>query len=472
MLLFVFIKRVKWICMRLGLTRDEILKGNIIKGLIKLALPLMLLNLINTLYGIVDTYFVGKINELQVAAVSLVTPITNCGIAFSSGLSAAGIAMIARALGQQDKNKADKIATHLIILCFILGSLITILSVVFSSQIMTWFNTPDDIYKDTLSYFICVSFDYVGLFVLTIFQAIRQSCGDSKSGTRLNIIASILNGCLDPLLIFGLNMGTLGAGLATVLSKLIVMPFALKSLFDKENIVYVSLKEHKIETKMMSLIINIALPASFGQFLSSFGFVLMSKEIVSYGSIVMSGYGIGSHVSSIFYIPVDSIGMALPTYIGQNIGADNIERAKQSYKNALKLVSLTAVGVIIVGFLCAKYFVYLFVENASEKLLEISLEYSYFSIATAVFMGWFNSLCGVFNGSTNTKISMILSASRILFIRMPIVYLLRRITNLEYTGIWVSMIISNLITCTIGQLIYMKYPWYNLKKWVIKKIWF
>ena len=449
--------------MRLGLTKDEILKGNIISGLIKLALPLMLLNLINTLYGIVDTYFVGKINELQVAAVSLVTPITNCGIAFSSGLSAAGIALIARSLGQRDYDKARKIATHLIMLCFVLGSIITLLSIVFSSQIMSWFNTPSDIYKDTLAYFIVVSFDYICLFILTIFQAIRQSCGDSKSGTKLNIIASILNGCLDPLFIFGFNFGTFGAGLATVLSKAIVVPFALKSLLDQENTVYISFKENKLDMQMMKSIITVALPASFGQFLSSFGFVLMSKEIVSYGSIVMSGYGIGSHVSSIFYIPVDSIGMALPTYIGQNIGADNIDRAKKSYKDALKLVIMMAICVIFAGFLTAKYFVYLFVKNASDELLRISLEYSYFSIATAIFMGWFNSLCGVFNGSSNTKISMVLSASRILFIRMPIVYLLRKITNLGYTGIWVSMIISNLITCTIGQILYIKYPWYNIK---------
>ena len=74
-------------------------------------------------------------------------------------------------------------------------------------------------------------------------------------------------------------------------------------------------------------------------------------------------------------------------------------------------------------------------------------------------MGWFNNLCGVFSGSTNTKIVMVLSASRILFIRMPIVYFLAARTNLQYTGIWVSMIVSNMITCIIGQIIYMKYPW-------------
>ena len=99
-----------------GITKEELLHGNIIKGLLKLATPLMFLNLINTIYSIVDTYFVGQIGELQVGAISLVTPIMNCGVAFSGGLCAAGIAMISRSIGANDKDKANNIATHLILL--------------------------------------------------------------------------------------------------------------------------------------------------------------------------------------------------------------------------------------------------------------------------------------------------------------------------------------------------------------------
>lgn len=445
--------------MRANITRDEILNGNIIKGLIRLSLPLMLLNLINTLYGIVDTFFVGKIGELEVGAVSLITPITNCGVAFATGLSVAAIAMISRALGKNDIDKANQITTHLIILSIVLGILITSISILFNKPILNWLNTPEDIYLATYKYYIIVSFDYACLFLLTMFQAIRQSCGDSSSGVKLNIIASLLNACLDPLFIFVFKMGIFGAGLATVLSKVIVIPFALTSLITNKNTVYLSFKENKFSYRIMRRIILIAVPASLGQLLSSFGFVLMSREIVSYGSIIMSGYGIGNSISNIYYIPINSIGSALPTFIGQNLGAQNEQRAKQSYKDSIKLVAIMCVIVIGLGFLTSRYAIRIFVENASEKLIEVSLEYAYFSIATAFFMGWFNSLCGVFNGSTNTKISMVLSTCRLLVVRMPLVYLLARYTNLGYTGIWISMIISNLIICITGQIIYNHYPW-------------
>lgn len=445
--------------MRANISRSEILSGNIIKGLIKLSIPLMVLNVINVLYGIVDTFFVGKIGELQVAAVSIISPITNCAIAFGTGLSVAGIAMISRALGKNDQEKANQIATHLIVLAIVVGVLITGLSLIFRKQILTWLNVPSDIYEDTYNYFVAVSFDYVGLFVLTMFQAIRQSCGDSTSGAKLNIIASILNGVFDPVYIFLFNMGTFGAGLSTVLSKLAVIPFCLYSLYVNKEDVHISISEYKFDYKIMRRIILIAIPSSIGQLLSSFGFVLMSKEIVSYGSIIMSGYGIGNSISSIFYIPSDSIGAALPTFIGQNLGAKNEERAKQSYRKSILLVAIISVIVIILGFLTSKYIVLLFVSNASDTLMEVSLQYAKFSIATAFFMGWFNSLCGVFNGSTNTKISMVLSTCRLLVIRMPLVYLLERFTNLGYTSIWISMILSNLIICIAGQIIYNHYPW-------------
>ena len=99
-------------CMGINVSQQEILRGNPFKGLLKMALPLMLLNLINTLYGVVDTYFVGKIGELQVGAVSLVSPIINCFASFAMGLSAAAIAMISRSLGKNDKDKTSEIATH------------------------------------------------------------------------------------------------------------------------------------------------------------------------------------------------------------------------------------------------------------------------------------------------------------------------------------------------------------------------
>ena len=107
-----------------GVSKNEFLHGDIRKGLLKLALPLMLLSLVNTLYNIVDTFWIGKMGELQVGAVSLIGPIMSCGNAFIFGLSAAGIAMISKAIGSGNREKANRYATHLFFISIVFGVII------------------------------------------------------------------------------------------------------------------------------------------------------------------------------------------------------------------------------------------------------------------------------------------------------------------------------------------------------------
>ena len=440
-------------------TEVNLLQGNLSRNLLTLAVPLMFLNLINSLYNVVDTYFVGQIGELQVGAVSLVSPIMGCGNAFSAGLCAAGIAMIARSLGQKDREKANEIATHLIALCLFLGLLTGGLCILFSDQILNWLDTPAEIAADTSAYFLGISFDFLFLFILSIFQAIRQSDGDTRTGVRLNAVASLINVILDPLLIFGLHMGTLGAALATVLSKAIVTPFALHMLFNDTRSVTISFKKYRLSVKQMINIIRIAIPASLGNFLSAFGFVIMAKSIVSYGSVALSAYGIGNKIASVYYIPVNGIGTALTTFIGQALGANEEKTARQCYRTAMKLVAVIAAAVTVLGLLSARFLISFSIRDASAQLMQLGLEYTYYSVFTSFFMGWYMNCCGVFNGSGNTSVTMFLSTFRLWGLRIPMITLFRLFTPLGPTGIWMSMVLSNLVICIIGHLLYRFYPW-------------
>jgi len=442
-----------------GITRDDLLHGNIVKGLLHLSIPLMFLNLINTFYSIVDTYFVGQIGELQVGAVSLISPIMGCGTAFATGLCAAGIAMISRSIGERNYEKADNIATHLVTLCMILGVLIGIFCIVFAKPILNWLDTPQDIYQDAYYYLLGISLDFLFLFLLSIFQCIRQSNGDSKTGVKLNTLSAILNVILDPLFIFTFDLGIFGAALATTVSKALVSPLAIYILLHDKDYTSISFKKHKFSFSTMISIVKVAIPASLGQYLSSFGFVMMSKNIVAYGSIAMSAYGIGNRISSLFYIPVNGIGSALSTFIGQSLGADQPDRAKECFKKAMILMSEIAVVCTIVGLLSSKMCVQLFVKNASNQLLDMALEYNYYAVGTAFFMGWYQIICAIFEGSGNTSITMILSTFRLWGCRIPMIWAFGQFTSLGPTGIWLSMVLSNFVVCSTGQILYFIFPW-------------
>jgi putative MATE family efflux protein len=436
----------------------DLRKGNIVKGLFEMAIPLMFLNLINSFYNIVDTFFVGQIGELQVGAVSLVNPIMNCAVAFATGLSAAALALIAQAVGASDRNKASEIATHLLTLSLIIGVVMSAVTIFAIDGLLAWLETPQEIYADSRGYLFGISFDFVGMFLLSVFHSICQANGDSKSGVRLNSISAVLNMILDPIFIFVLGMGTFGAAIATSLSKILVLPMMLAQIRHDPKLSCISIREYPLTVQSVREIMVVTIPASVGQFFSAFGFVIMNKAIIYYGSIAMSAYGLGSKIANLFYIPVTTLGGALSAFIGQNLGAGDIPRARECYRRAMMVCCGISVFVTAFGWIFSPHIIPLFVKDASEELLTLANEYTFYSVATAFFMGWYSLLNGVFNGSGHTTSTLFLSVFRLWGCRIPMIYLFRFL-GFGPVGIWWSMVLSNLLTCLVGQGMYHTHRW-------------
>lgn len=444
-------------------TSKEMLGGNIYKGLITMAVPLMFINLFNTCYSLVDTYWVNKIGELHVAAVSLVSPISQCGNAFAIGLSAAGIALMSKALGSGDKERANHIATILVKLCLVLGFGFMALGFIFPDTILKLIGTTEGIYHDTYMYLMGLVPDFTFIFLISIFQAIRQADGDSKTGVKINVIASILNMILDPLLIFGLNWSLLGAALATTFSKMLVAPIIMYILITDKQSVHIDLKKYRFEGDLFKEIVVVALPSSFGSLLSDFGFIMMHRYIISYGEIVLSAYGIGSKISNLFYIPLNCIGTALTPFVGQNIGAKNYKRAHECFWDAMKIVVGLSLAVMVLGMIGIRPFGRWYASNASDYLLDLACEYAFYSVNSALFMGWMGCITSIFNGSGNTRTTFIIQVIRLWGFRIPMIHFFSRYTTIGHVGIWYSMILSNLFICIVGQILYYvvfckKYP--------------
>ena len=149
-----------------GLDKNKILEGSIVEGMLKMAFPLMVLSVINSLYSIVDTFWVGRLGELHVGAVSLISPIMSCGSAFAAGLSAAAMALIAMSIGANNKERSNSIATHIMKLCIILGLGIGVACVFFAKPILNWLETPLDIYNESYMYLMGIALDFLFLFIL------------------------------------------------------------------------------------------------------------------------------------------------------------------------------------------------------------------------------------------------------------------------------------------------------------------
>lgn len=436
-----------------------ILEGNLVRAFLKLAMPLFVLNLINSLYNVIDTFWVGQIGELQVGAVSLVAPLMWCAQSVASGLSAAAIALISTKLGAGKKDEASRYATALIYFAIFFGILLTCATILFIKPILNLLDTPADIYQESYQYLLGISFDYIGLMLLNLYMAIRQSAGDSKSGVKLNMCASIANVFLDPIFIFVFHMNVFGAALATVVSKLIVLPFVFRLLHKREYGVYVSFHEYPFHIQDGKQILRLCIPAASGQFLESLGFVIMNKYIVYYGAVAISAYGVGGKLANLTGIPMIAFSSILATFIGQNLGAGNVERARLSFKTSMKLSTIASVLLTILGIIIITPFIYLFVPDASDVLVSMGREYTFFALLCGVFMGWYSNLCGAFNGAGHTSYTFLLSMLRLWGFRIPMILLFQAYTDWGITGIWIAMLLSNIMECSLGQWIYHQHRW-------------
>lgn len=437
-----------------------ILQGNLTKALLRMAVPLFVLNLVNSLYNIIDTFWVGQLGELQVGAVSLVGPIMWCAQSVAMGLSAAAIALLSTRLGANQKGDACRFATALLYFAIGFAIVLSIGTLLLLHPILSWLDTPKEIYDASYQYLFGISFDYIGLLMLNLYMAMRQSAGDSRSGVKLNMCASLLNAIMDPIFIFVFHFGILGAAIATVVSKLVMVPIAWRRLHDKAFPVHIDFRAYPFHAADGKIILKLCIPAASGQFLENLGFVIMNKYIVYYGAVAISAYGVGAKMVTLAYIPVMSIGAVLATFVGQNLGAGNTERARKAFHTAMKLSTLFSSTLTIIGMLVITPFIHLFVPNASTQLMELTQEYAFFALLCGVFMGWYINLNdGVFNGSGHTNYTSILSMMRLWAFRIPMILLFHRFTSLGITGIWLAMLLSNIFECILAQAIYLRHRW-------------
>ncbi|MDD4194747.1 MAG: MATE family efflux transporter, partial [Acholeplasmataceae bacterium] len=210
-----------------------------------------------------------------------------------------------------------------------------------------------------------------------------------------------------------------------------------------------------LDREISSKIIKTAIPASLGQSFTAIGFAIMNGIIVSYGVQTVAAFSVGNRVSSLILHPVMAIGGVLSAYLGQNIGNQNIARARETFKKAMIL----SAGIMALGSL-----IFLFIREAAVSpfikndpvTLDLAVEYMFYLLIGLPLMGIFQTFVGTFNGTGNTKFTFIFTITRLWILRIPLVYFFKIFTDLGSSGIWYGMLISNILIIPVGIIMYKK----------------
>lgn len=437
----------------------DLTKGSLVRAVLTLAIPVIITSFLQSMYNLTDTFWLGKLGTEELAAINLVTPVQNIVQNFGSGLTVAGAVLISQYIGAKKLKDARSMANQIFICALIFSLVCASLISLSTGGIVSWLGADGDTKKYAISYLALVIWDMPFLYTINIYQSAHQAQGDTVSPMLLNFLGICINLVMDPLLMVVFGLGATGAALATIIAKFIPAIVAFVKLKNKNNDLFLDLRNFHFESEKLKNIFIIGFPTAIGGATMQLGFLLMSKSVYVYGTKAMAAYGIGNKVNGLISLPANGIGSAISTIVGQNVGAGQYGRANKGYKIAMAM----SVGLMFTGGMIlsrppiSTAIVKIFASD--EDVVKMAAEFFGIMAFWVFTNGVYNSTMGLFQGSGHTEVTMIVDASRLWVFRFATLYVCQKMLHLGVESIWYSVVVSNGISAVLLFLIYLTGYW-------------
>lgn len=445
--------------MKKKVNRELILNGNMVQAILSIAIPVVINSFLQTMYNLTDTFWLGKIGTEQLAAINLVTPMQNIILNFGSGITVAGSVLIAQYVGAKDDKNANSMANQIFVCAMIFACVCAGLCFIATPAIVRWLGADGSTFEYGKIYLRIVVLDMPFLYTINIFSATNQAQGDTVRPMMLNFMGIIINMILDPLLMIVFDLNIAGAALATLFAKVPSAIVAFYSLNDKKKLIHLNLKNFRFEADKLQSILRVGLPTAIGGSTMQLGFLLMSKNVYKYGTQAMAAYGIGNKVNGLISLPSNGIGSAVATIVGQNVGANQYDRAERGYliSRRISVVFLFVGGMILSRPFISKAIVSIF--SSDPIVIEMAADF----LSIMAFWCWtngiHNSTNGLFQGTGHTEVPMLIDASRLWIFRFLTLFICETVLHMGVRSIWYCVVVSNGISSAILFVLY------HLKLW-------
>ena len=445
--------------------KNKYTEGRIFNSLFSLAVPIILANILQTAYQLIDTFWLGRLGAYAVAAVSISFPLLFLVLSLGSGLTLAGTVLVSQYKGGEDQKMVDFNSSQTVSLIFFISLLLSVISYFAAAPLMTLIGAGPEIFDSSVSYFQVSSIGFVFLFMFFAFQSLMRGIGNVMLPVYIVFFTVLLNLVLDPLFIYGYGpipgYGVAGAAMASVITQALSAAIGLWILFRGKSGIRIQLSHMKPHLFTLRRIVNLGVPASIEQSTRALGMTMMVVLVTSFGSEVVAAYGIGVRILSFIVIPALGLAIATTSLVGQNVGALKIKRAEKvaNLSSQVAFFGLTGMGMLL--FFFAEPITAFFIPNDPEVIQDAAY---FIKIMAPSFglLGVQQVLNGVFNGAGFTKASMFISILNLWIIRFPLAYLLSNNTDLSYEGIWWAFPVSNAIAALVA-FIYFKQGYWKLR---------
>lgn len=381
-------------------------EGKISQKLIFFAFPIFLGNLFQQFYNVADSLVVGNVlGKEALAAVTSSGSLIFLMVGFINGIFVGASVIVSRYFGANDKDKLSTAIHTTVAFGFIAGIVLTILGMSLTPWILGKMGTPDTVFDNAVTYLRLYFAGGIGIVMYNSCMGIFQAVGDSKRPLYYLIIAAITNIVLDILFVAVFDFGVGGAAVATVISQFLSAILAFSKLTKIDGFHRLYIKRIKIDWPMLKDLMKMGVPTGVQNSVIAFANVIVQSNINSFGAVAMAGSGSYSRIEGFAFLPIISFSVALTTFIGQNLGAEEYERARKGARFGL-MAGVTAaefIGILIwifaptlVGFFSSETEV---IRYGVMQARTISLFYFLLAIS--------HCLSGILRGAGKTNIPMI-----------------------------------------------------------------
>ena len=401
----------------------DMTEGNIVRHILVFAFPLLVGNIFQQFYNTVDTWVVGNyVSNEAYSAVGSVGPIINMLIGFFMGLSSGAGVVISQYYGAKKYDKVQASVHTALMLTIILGIVFTLVGIFMTPYVLSITNTPPEVFPESKKYLTIYFAGIIGLMIYNIGSGILRAVGDSRHPFYYLVVSAVLNTVLDLVFVLGFGMGVDGVAYATIIAQAISAMLVVIQLLRSDSCIKFIPSLLGIDFSVLKKIFSVGIPSAIQMAITSFSNVFVQSYINQFGQDFMAGWTTYTKIDQFMFLPMQSLSLAATTFVGQNLGVNNVDRAKKGINIALALSIGSVIILLIPIMIFAPQLTSFF--NGNPKVIEYG----------SLLLRWispFYLLCcvnqiytGALRGAGNTKIPMIIMLSSFVLFRQIYLYVM------------------------------------------------
>ena len=455
-------KRSVWSYIKQSLNSEhqDFTTGSIRKAIFLLAIPMILEMCMESVFAVVDIFFVSKLGPHAITTVGLTESFLTIVYSVAIGLSMAATAMVARRVGEKNYDGAAKAGAQAALLSFGITLLISFTGLFFAEDLLRLMGAGKEVLAMGSSYTRIMLTGNVVIMLLFLINGIFRGAGDAAIAMRSLWLANICNIILCPILIH--KFGLPGAAMATTTGRGIGVCYQVYRLFKGKGVIKIHLRHFIPDMSVLKPIITVASTATFQFIIASASWIAMARIISGFGSTAVAGYTIAIRLLIFFLMPAWGLSNAAATLVGQNLGAKQPERAEQSVWKTAQYNAIFMGVVSLLFITCAEFFVRL-IDDTSIEVIQTAVKALRIVSCGYIFYGVGMVMINAFNGAGDSKTPTWINLFWFWIFQIPFAYLLADVWKMGPTGVFIAIVVTETCITITSVILFKKGKWKLIK---------